>query len=236
MSRYLNQINTSDGQSFSLLAFEQFKRLAESRNVLVGREPPPDLSTHVGQREYVGIDRFGDLVKSPMDRHDAFRVGIGLHDGLRRGRASECRPRVSAEGDHKIRIQRSEFPFEEVLIRGALGGSSEPIDAVLYDVAKVEVSIELSGADVLVPAIRERDEIVTGERLKKTLREVGVSTGQPALGKLAVDTDLIASRTFAGEWILRTQFRHVTFMEVPWILNEEDDVRIVSLPVVVVRV
>ena len=106
-----------------------------------------------------------------MERHDAFRVGIGLHDGLRRGRASECRPRVSAEGCYKIRIQRSEFLFEEVLIRGALSGSFEPIDAVLYDVTKVEVSTELPGVDVLVPAIRERNEIMTGERLEKKRSE-----------------------------------------------------------------
>ena len=171
-----------------------------------------------------------------MDGHNALRVSVGIHDRFRRGRALECWPRVSAEGDDKIRIQRSEFPFEEMLIRGALGGSSEPIDAVLYDVAEVEVSIELSGVNVLVPAVRERNEIVTGERLEKTLREVGVSTGQPALGKLAVDADLIASRTFAGERVLRTQFRQVTFVEVPRILYEEDDVRIVSLPVVVERV
>ena len=119
------------------------------------------------------------------------------------------------------------------MIRGALGGNSETVDAVLHDVAEVEVSTELPGVDVLVPAIRERNKIVTGERLEKTLREVGVSPGQPALGKLAVDADLIASRTFAGERVLRTQFRQVTFVEVPRILYEEDDVRIVSLPVVV---
>ena len=171
-----------------------------------------------------------------MDGHNALRIGVGIHDGFGCSRALECRPRVSAEGDHKIRIQRSEFPFEEVLIRDALGGNSEPIDAVFHNVAEVEVSIELPGFDVLVPAVRERNEIVTGERLEKTLREVGVSPGQPALGKLAVDADLVASRTFAGEWVLRTQFRQVTFMEVPGILNEEDDVRIVSLPVVVERV
>jgi hypothetical protein len=36
-----------------------------------------------------------------------------------------------------------------VLIRDALGVSSEPIDAVLYNVAKVEVSIELLGSIAL---------------------------------------------------------------------------------------
>ena len=85
------------------------------------------------------------------------------------------------------------FPFEEVSIRGAIGGNSETVDAILHDVAKIEVSVELPRFDVLVPAIRERNKIMTGERLEKTLREVSVSPGQPALGKLAVDADLIAS-------------------------------------------
>jgi len=71
--------------SFSLLAFEHFKRLAESRDVLVRWEPPPDLPTHVSQREYVGIDRFGGTVEYPVDGHDTLWVGVRLHDGFRRG-------------------------------------------------------------------------------------------------------------------------------------------------------
>jgi len=149
---------------------------------------------------------------------------------------AKCRPRVAPEREHYLWIECLEFSLEQRVIRYAFLGRPKPVDTILDYIAEVEVVVELPSGDVLVPAIRERDEVVVRKRREESLGEIGVATGQPALSERPVDTNLLTYGTVACKRIMGPEFREMSLVEVSRILYQQHVIRIVSFPVVVERV